>query len=142
MAVFEYIIPDLKAIDSFAKEFWKYFSKQKVFALEGEMGSGKTTTIAALVKALGSRDVVQSPTYALVNQYTTQQLQTVYHFDFYRLKHEEEGFEAGLDELIYSGNYCFIEWPSVAPGLLPDRYVKIHIQLLEDGRKVSAEVID
>ncbi len=142
MAVFEFIIPNLNAIDSFAREFWKCFSHQKVFVLEGEMGAGKTTIVAALVKALGCYDTVQSPTYALVNHYATVQSGTVYHFDFYRLKNETEAFEAGLDDLIYSGNYCFIEWPSVAPGLLPDQYVKIHIQLLEDVRKVRAEIVD
>lgn len=129
-------------MDSFAAEFWNYFSNKKVFALEGDMGAGKTTIVAALVKALGCNDTVQSPTYALVNQYEAGEIGAIYHFDFYRLKHENEGYEAGLDDLIHSGNYCFIEWPSVAPGLLPDQYVKIHIQLLEDVRKVRAEIVD
>lgn len=138
---FEFTTNGLGDIPAMAKALLQHFGSERVFCFEAEMGAGKTTTIAALVKALGSNDIAQSPTYSLVNAYLAENGSPIYHFDFYRLSGEDEGFEAGLPELIDSGNYCFIEWPSVAPGLLPDTYVSIHIDVLEGSRNLRAEIV-
>lgn len=138
---FEFAVYKIEDIPAMAEAFLKHFPTQRVFCFNAEMGAGKTTTIAALVKALGSNDIAQSPTYSLVNAYLTKDGLPIYHFDFYRLNNEDEGFEAGLPELIHSGNYCFIEWPLIAPGLLPDTYVSIHIEVLEGQRILNAKIV-
>jgi tRNA threonylcarbamoyladenosine biosynthesis protein TsaE len=116
------------------------FGKHRVFAFYGEMGSGKTTFISAIVKELGSSDVVQSPTYSLVNEYQTEKGGRILHFDFYRLRDEEEAFESGLMDLIDSGSWCFIEWPERIPTLLPDQFVKVNITQLNDVRTFTMEL--
>jgi tRNA threonylcarbamoyladenosine biosynthesis protein TsaE len=116
------------------------FGKYRVFAFYGEMGAGKTTFISAIVKELGSFDVVQSPTYALVNEYRTEKGVQIFHFDFYRLKDEQEAFESGLMDLIDSGSWCFIEWPERIPSLLPDQFVKVNITQLNDVRTFTMEL--
>lgn len=138
---FEFATNGLGDLSSLARALLQHFRTHRVFCFNAEMGAGKTTTIAALVKALGSRDVAQSPTYSLVNSYLAKDGSPIYHFDFYRLSDEDEGFEAGLPELINSGNYCFIEWPSIAQGLLPDKYVSIHIDVLEGRRSLRAIIV-
>jgi tRNA threonylcarbamoyladenosine biosynthesis protein TsaE len=116
------------------------FSNQRVFTFYGEMGAGKTTFISAIVKELGSLDIVQSPTYSLVNEYLTEKGAQIFHFDFYRLKDEEEAFESGLMDLIDSGSWCFIEWPERIPSLLPNQFVKVNITQLNDVRTFTMEL--
>lgn len=116
------------------------FSEYRVFTFYGEMGAGKTTFISAIAKELGSLDVVQSPTYSLVNEYRTEKGAQIFHFDFYRLKDEKEAFESGLLDLIDSGSWCFIEWPQRIPSLLPDQYVKVNITQLNDVRTFTMEL--
>jgi tRNA threonylcarbamoyladenosine biosynthesis protein TsaE len=98
-----------------------------VWLLEGEMGAGKTTLTAAICKALGVVDTVTSPTFALVNEYATQKGDTLYHFDFYRIKDESEAVDIGIDEYFYSGSLCLVEWPSLIPLLIPEQRIEIHI---------------
>ena len=107
----------------------------RVFAFEGQMGAGKTTFIKHLCEQMGTSDVVNSPTFAIVNVYDVKLPQPgeVYHFDCYRLKDIREAMDFGAEEYLYSGNYCFIEWPKLIESLLPEDTVYIRITPLENG---------
>lgn len=108
---------------------------KKTILFNGEMGVGKTTLIKQLCKTLGVEDATSSPTFSLVNEYQTANNQTVYHFDFYRLNKETEALDMGVDDYLYSGNWCFIEWSEKIANLLPEEYSTINIALLEDGKR-------
>ncbi len=108
---------------------------KKVILFHGEMGAGKTTFIKQLCKTLGVTEATSSPTFSLVNEYETTDHQTVYHFDFYRLKNETEALDMGADDYFYSGNWCFIEWAEQIPNLIPDEHSVITIQVLADGNR-------
>ncbi|MDB5275176.1 MAG: tsaE [Ferruginibacter sp.] len=114
------LIYTLDNIEVAAKEFTNITNAFKVFAFEGEMGAGKTTFIHALCEVAGVTDGISSPTFSIINQYITPQRQLIYHIDLYRLKNEEEAIQAGVEDCLYSGNTCFVEWPQKAPGLFPD----------------------
>ena len=107
----------------------------RVFAFDGQMGAGKTTFIKSLCEAMGTPDVVNSPTFAIVNVYDVEQPYKgeVYHFDCYRLKDIREAIDFGAEEYLYSGNYCFIEWPDLIGALLPDDTVYVKIVPQENG---------
>lgn len=114
---------------------------QKIFLFYGDMGAGKTTFIKALCEQLGVSEPVTSPTFSIVNEYVGNTAK-VYHFDFYRLKNQEEALDMGYEEYFYSGNYCLIEWPEKIPDLLPDHYIKVSIQLQEQqSRQFTFESI-
>ena len=117
-------LEDLKGI---AKWIIKSADNIKVWIFEGEMGAGKTTFIKAICEALGVERGIQSPTFGLVNEYTTNGKAIIYHFDFYRIIHQSEVMDIGFEEYLDSGNYCFIEWPTKIPDLLPDTYLKVEI---------------
>jgi tRNA threonylcarbamoyladenosine biosynthesis protein TsaE len=103
------------------------------------MGAGKTTFIKAICHELGSDDNVTSPSFALINEYTTDKSLLIYHFDFYRIKKVDEAFDLGYEDYIYSGNYCFIEWPEMIEQLLPEGIVEVRINELGNGaRQVNA----
>ena len=108
----------------------------KILLFNGEMGVGKTTLIKQLCKTLGVQDATSSPTFSLVNEYQTNDNQIVYHFDFYRLNHETEALDMGVDDYLYSGNWCFIEWSEKIPSLIPDDHSVITIELLPDGKRL------
>ena len=97
------------------------------------MGAGKTTLIKSLCKALGSDDNITSPTFSIVNEYSGPH--KIYHFDFYRLKNQTEALDIGCEEYFYSGNYCFIEWPSQIHDLLPLHYLRVNIAVLKDDTR-------
>lgn len=105
------------------------------FIFEGEMGAGKTTLIKALAKALGVTEVVSSPTFSIVNEYDADG-QTIYHFDFYRIKNLQEAYDIGYEEYFYSGNICFIEWPEKVAELLPEHYFKIVIETVNEHSRL------
>ncbi len=104
-------VTSIDGLKSVAAKLIEQFANQRVFALYGKMGAGKTTFIQAICNALDSDDVVTSPTFAIVNEYKTKDLSSVFHFDFYRIENLEEAYDLGYEEYIYSGNYCLIEWP-------------------------------
>ena len=107
----------------------------KVVLFYGEMGVGKTTFIKSLAKEIGVYEATSSPTFSLVNEYQTSNFQVIYHFDFYRLNSEIEALDMGIDEYLYSGNWCFIEWAEKIPNLVPESHSVISISLHSDGRR-------
>lgn len=100
-----------------------------VIAFYGSMGAGKTTLIKDLCHRMGVTDEVNSPTFAIVNEYVTEEGKSVYHFDFYRIKKLEEAYDIGYENYFYSGNLCLIEWPELIEPLLPERYLRVDIRL-------------
>lgn len=125
----------LSEIDKAALAFLEWRGDHRVFALHGEMGAGKTTLAQAVCRAMGVKDAMSSPTYALVNHYEAPGFGPVLHMDLYRLADAEEGRDAGIEEQLHSGAFCFVEWPLRAPELLPDDAVDLRLEVLEDGRR-------
>lgn len=127
-------IQDLEHINEAAKQFVAQIGEHKVFAFYGSMGAGKTTFIKAVCEELGVEDVITSPTFAIINEYTGQE-GTIYHFDFYRIKKLEEVYDMGYEDYFYSGALCFIEWPELIEEVLPEDAVKVSIKEKEDGAR-------
>jgi len=131
------IIFTLNEIEDAAKTFLANTAPCKVIALHGEMGAGKTTFVHAICNVLGVKDTVGSPTFSIINQYQTNSAEIIYHIDLYRLKDEEEAIQAGVEDCLYSGNYCFVEWPDRAPAIFPDNTLHISIVAMNnDTRKL------
>jgi tRNA threonylcarbamoyladenosine biosynthesis protein TsaE len=128
------IIFSLSEIASVAQKILSEKPK-KVILFYGNMGAGKTTLIKSLAQELGIKDATNSPTFSLVNEYQINENQYLYHFDMYRLKSETEALDMGIDEYLYSDNWCFIEWPENIQNLLPDEYSTIKIEQLPDGKR-------
>jgi len=127
-------IKNLEAIREAAKEFIRAMGDNTVFAFNGNMGAGKTTFIKAICEELGVSDVINSPTFSIINEYrsdTTAEL--IYHFDFYRIKNMTEATDLGAEDYFYSGALCFIEWPEKVEKLLPSDTVSITIEEQENG---------
>jgi tRNA threonylcarbamoyladenosine biosynthesis protein TsaE len=112
-----------------SKQIIEFGGEEKIWLFEGQMGAGKTTIIKALCEGLGVTDHVTSPSYSLINEYLTKDQKAIYHFDFYRIKDQSEAVDIGCEEYFYSGNLCLIEWPSLISDLLPDKYLKIRIDI-------------
>jgi tRNA threonylcarbamoyladenosine biosynthesis protein TsaE len=117
---------DLKQV---AKYIVKQHRNDSIFIFKGAMGAGKTTLIKQICKSLGVISETSSPTFSLINEYETNRGEVVYHFDFYRLESEDEAYDYGYEEYFYSGNKCFIEWPEKTPGLIPDKFITIEIDV-------------
>ena len=127
-------INDLNSIRETAREFIDHMDGRKVFAFYGKMGAGKTTFIKAVCEELGVEDVITSPTFAIINEYSGKN-DTIYHFDFYRIKKLEEVYDMGYEDYFYSGALCFIEWPELIEEVLPEDAVKVQIIEKEDGTR-------
>lgn len=119
-----------------AKEFVAAMGERKVFAFYGKMGAGKTTFIKAVCEELGVEDVINSPTFAIVNEYMDGQGDPIYHFDFYRIKNLQEVMDIGYEDYVYSGYVCFMEWPELIEEILPNDAVKVTIEEDEIGERV------
>jgi tRNA threonylcarbamoyladenosine biosynthesis protein TsaE len=118
-------------LENFAEQFWKYVGGKKVFAFHGEMGAGKTTIVNALCQSKGVEDVTGSPTFSIINEYCyfeNEESKKIFHIDLYRLKDEQEVVQAGVEDCVYSGSICVIEWPEKAPGLFDEATVHVFIE--------------
>ncbi|WP_293913045.1 MULTISPECIES: tRNA (adenosine(37)-N6)-threonylcarbamoyltransferase complex ATPase subunit type 1 TsaE [unclassified Sphingobacterium] len=124
-------VQNLSELPGAASELLSVFADTRVFLLYGSMGAGKTTFVKAICEQLGVTDSTSSPTFSIVNQYSYPQ-GNVYHFDFYRIKDEQEAFDMGYEEYFYSGDYCFIEWPEKIPNLLPEEAKAIYIEAIDE----------
>ena len=119
---------------------WNDGKAFKVWAFYGDMGSGKTTFIHHLCETLEVKSAISSPTYSIINEYESAEAGTIYHMDWYRLKSEQEALEAGVEECLFSGNLCLVEWPQKAEPLLPEHIFKINIEVIDDKtRKISTQ---
>lgn len=122
-----------------AISFWATFTGSHVFTLEGQMGAGKTTLVNALCAARGVSDTTASPTYAIINLYhfedTAGQEQRIYHLDLYRLRDEEEAIAAGVEDCLYEGAICFVEWPDIVLRILPPGSVRLQLEVLPDQKR-------
>ena len=119
-----------------AEKIRDHFKSEKIFAFYGKMGSGKTTFIKEFCKQLGVEEVITSPTFALINEYTGKEDIKIFHFDFYRIETIEEAYDFGYEEYFYSGEYCFIEWPELIESLLPSSFIKVTIEEEENGNRI------
>ena len=128
-------ITDIGQLHEVARNLLSSFQEERFFAFFGKMGVGKTTLIKELCSVLGVEDVVCSPTFAIVNEYSTAVGEPVYHFDFYRLKSLAEAYDIGYEEYFYSGCYCFTEWTEKVEELLPEHYVRVEMEE-KDGKRV------
>jgi tRNA threonylcarbamoyladenosine biosynthesis protein TsaE len=129
-------IPGLDALPHAAEEMLHALGEKRVIAFFGEMGAGKTTFIKALCEVLRVSDVTSSPSFGLINEYKSSGGTTVYHFDFYRIRDIEEVYDLGYEEYLYSGSYCFLEWPEKVESLLPGDTVRVKISVNEKGGRV------
>lgn len=127
-------IQNIDTIRESAREFIQIIGEHKVFAFYGKMGAGKTTFVKAICEELGVEDVITSPTFAIVNEYEAHD-QSIFHFDFYRIKRLEEVYDMGYEDYFYSGALCFIEWPELIEDLLPEDAVKVTIKENTDGTR-------
>ena len=128
----------LSQIHEAARVFWQKVSG-KIFAFHGEMGAGKTTFITALCVAKGVRSAMSSPTFSLINEYVFfegGESHTIFHLDLYRIKDEAEAVNAGIEDCLYSGNMCFVEWPEKIPGLLPDDAVHVSVAIIDETSRL------
>ena len=134
-------IQDIEHIREAAREFIEHIGERRVFAFYGKMGAGKTTFVKAICEELGVDDVITSPTFAIINEYTPSSLllppsSKIFHFDFYRIKKLEEVYDMGYEDYFYSGALCFIEWPELIEEILPDDAVRVIITEQEDGSRL------
>ena len=125
----------LDEIQDVAKKILAFPGLKKVITFDALMGVGKTTLIKAIVKELDVSDNSSSPTFSIVNEYRNSKSEPIYHFDLYRLNNEIEGYDMGLDEYFYSGNWCFIEWPEKTPNLIPMDHARIIIKEVDNGKR-------
>lgn len=125
-----------------AREFIRFMEKGRIFAFYGKMGSGKTTFIKSICEELGVEDTINSPTFAIVNEYEDRDMNTIYHFDFYRIKSIAEVYNMGYEEYFYGGAYCFMEWPELVEELLPEETIKVYIEENEDTTRTVRIMFD
>lgn len=130
---------ELKDLDGIAIELLEFIGDHRVLCFYGDLGAGKTTFIKALCRQLRVQDAVQSPTFSIVNEYETSGGEPIYHFDFYRLKTEEEAYDLGYEQYLFSGYFCFIEWPEKVKDLLDLKKVDLYISFTDAKRQINCE---
>jgi len=127
-------VKDTSELKGAAEKLIAFAGDEKIFLFYGDMGAGKTTFIQSICEVLGVYELVTSPTFSIVNEYSGANGK-LYHFDFYRLKKQEEALDMGYEEYFYSGSHCFIEWPEKIPDLLPEHYIRVDIQALSAAER-------
>ena len=133
------VCDNLEQVTSLAKKILVSFPKHKKFLFYGDLGVGKTTLIKELSLQLGVLDVVSSPTFSIINEYNTLNNGKIYHFDFYRLRNEQEAFDIGCEEYFLQDTYCFVEWPNKVPSLITNEMVKVRLDV--ESKKRLIEII-
>ena len=128
-------INSLEEINSVAAEFIKLVGGKRIFAMHGAMGVGKTTFVKAICEEMGVQDTINSPTFAIVNEYHTAKENIIYHFDFYRIDDVQEAYDFGYEDYFYSDAMCFIEWPEKIDSILPNDTVEVHFTEETDGSR-------
>jgi tRNA threonylcarbamoyladenosine biosynthesis protein TsaE len=132
-------LPSIDNIDAVAQDILNIYSGYKVFTLVGNLGAGKTTLTQAFCRVLKTEDEVVSPTYTLINEYASTNGTSIFHVDLYRINSLQEAIDTGIEDCLFSGNYCFIEWPQIISTLLPFKFVNLEIHQSTDGsRKIIA----
>ncbi len=129
------IIFSLDEINQAATQFLKSIAQKKVIALHGQMGSGKTTFVQAVCILLHVNSNINSPTFSIINEYTTTEGNNIYHIDLYRIKTEQEAVNVGVEECFYSGNLCLVEWPEITPTLLPSDTLHFYLSIEENDKR-------
>lgn len=129
-------IDSLAGLPDVAERVIEQLNGRSVVVFRGEMGAGKTTLIRAIMAQLGSEDTISSPTFAIVNHYSTAEGEPVYHFDFYRINRIEEAYDFGYEEYFYSGDLCLVEWPEKIEGLLPDDVMTVRITAPSEEERI------
>lgn len=129
------LIFTLDAIDTAAATFISAINERNVIAFHGEMGAGKTTFVHAVCKSLKIESIISSPTFSIINEYELPGGKVIYHMDLYRLKNESEAIAAGVEDYIYSGNLCLVEWPEKAQALFPEDTVHCYFTLITDNER-------
>ena len=128
----EILIKSLEDLDRAAGEFLQQIGESRLVAFYAPMGAGKTTFITALCNRLGVEDAVCSPTFTIVNEYLSATGDSVYHFDFYRITKPSEALDIGLEDYLYSGSLCLMEWPENVEELLPEETLRVNIRVNDD----------
>lgn len=123
---------NLKNIHDAAHWFWQHVGAHRVFSIRGQMGAGKTSFVHALCDVKNVTDPVTSPTFSLVNEYLLPEGGKIYHIDLYRVRDEEEAVQAGIEDVLYSGEYCFVEWPEKAPDIFPPDTLDVVLSVNND----------
>lgn len=129
------IVYDQDNIANAAKEFLQMAKDHKVFAFSGDLGAGKTTFIIALCKYFGVKGTVTSPTYSIIQEYSTHNNEIIYHIDLYRIKNEREAMDAGIEDCINSDEICMVEWPERVPGIFPENTVFTNFEILSPNKR-------
>ena len=135
----EWDATELKDLDGIAKDLLEFIGDHRVLCFYGDLGAGKTTFIKAICRQLGVADEVQSPTFSIVNEYKASGGEPVYHFDFYRLKTEEEAYDLGYEQYLFSNYFCFIEWPEKVEDLLNLKKVDLYLSFADAKRQIKCE---
>ena len=126
----------LDELHNVVQQIWQQNKHQKIWLFNAQMGCGKTTFINALCRYLQIIEVPNSPTFSIINEYKSELVGTIYHLDLYRLKDAEDAINAGVEEVLYSNNYCFIEWPEKALEIMPENICEINIKLADDNKRI------
>tara|TARA_R110001592_G_scaffold140281_6_gene361189 strand:+ start:2868 stop:3284 length:417 start_codon:yes stop_codon:yes gene_type:complete len=132
----EFIAKSINDLNHISKQLIEQFGSAKVILFNGEMGSGKTTLIKQICKNLGVTENTSSPTFSIVNEYKTDDNQSIYHFDFYRIEHEQEAMDFGYEDYFYSNAFCFIEWAEKIPNLIPENHIVVSIKIDEANNRI------
>ncbi len=131
------VVNCVSELESASTSLLELINDNNIICFYGDMGVGKTTFIKEICKKLGVEDVVSSPTFSIINEYLTENNESVYHFDFYRIEKEEEAFDIGYEEYFYQGNLCLIEWPEKISSIIPENIIKVQITRSDEQRIIE-----